>query len=339
MSGQHTARVRIWACMAALAIGGLAGCNREAEAPPAAGASSPGQIAVLLAPSGKGDVSYNDAALSGLHGRLAREILPGRPDDYPGVIRQLVEAKTGLIIGVGFLYGDAFKNAAPLHPQTKFLLLDAEVAGVANVRSVVFKPDEGSFLAGVAAASMSKTGKVGFIGGMDIPIIRAFACGFENGARAVAARRGQPVTVLKAYVGNTPDAFSNPAKGAELARAMYGGSADIIYHAAGASGLGVIQTAKEQRRWVVGVDVDQSALAPDNVITSMRKRLDLAVEDAVKHFDAGSWTGGTITMTLQNNGVDLVMPGMLDAAAQANVKAFQAEVVQGKATSCPDKTR
>lgn len=339
MSGRHTAKVRMWACMAALAIGGLAGCNRKAEAPPAAAASSPGEIAVLLAPSGKGDGSYNDAALTGLHGRPAREILPGRPDDYPGVIRQLVEAKAGLIIGVGFLYGDAFKTAAPLHPQTKFLLLDAEVPGVANIRSVVFKPDEGSFLAGAAAASMTKSGKVGFIGGMDIPIIRAFACGFENGAQAVATRSGRPVTVLKAYVGNTPDAFSNPAKGAELARTMYGGSADIIYHAAGASGLGVILTAKERQRWVVGVDVDQSALAPKAVITSMRKRLDLAVENAVKLFDAGSWTGGTITMSLQNNGVDLVLPGLLDAAAQANVKALHAEVVQGKLTACPDKTR
>jgi basic membrane protein A len=320
----------------------LGGCERHtnSQVTTKSDGVTPKVVAVLLAPSGKGDKSYNDTALAGLkaattQGSISvREILPGRAEDYPGIVRGLAREGVALIIGVGFLYGDTFRDLGGQLPATKFLLLDANVRDLPNVRSVVFKPEEGSFLAGAAAVAMSDSGQIGFIGGMDIPIIRLFSCGYQSGARAAAARLGKKVTIREAYIGNTPDAFSNPGKGEELSTGMYASGIDVIYHAAGASGNGVIKSSAKSKKYAIGVDTDQSYLAPTTVITSMRKRLDTAVDIAIQDITKGSFSGGVVSMTVSNNGVDIVRPGLLHKDALGIVDELQERLVRGDIKAC-----
>jgi basic membrane protein A len=299
------------------------------------------KIAILLGSSGRGDKSFTDAALAGLdaakkHGRLAVvERLPTQADEYGATIDQLAADGPDLIIGVGFLYRDALLAASVRHPQLRFLLLDVALPNRPNVKSVTFRADEGSFLAGVVAAAESKRGTVGFIGGMDVPTIQAFECGFETGVRFAAKEIGRPVKGHAIYIGTTPEAFSNPAEGAALARAMITRQGvDVLYAAAGASGLGVIEAAREAKVKAIGVDADQSHVAPDVVITSMRKRLDRAVETAVADVRRGSFHGGATVMSLANGGVDLVLPGGLAPATQKLVERARAAVVSGQRAAC-----
>jgi basic membrane protein A len=299
------------------------------------------KIVILLGSSGRGDKSFTDAALAGLdaakkHGRLAVvERLPSRPEEYGATIDQLAADGPDLIIGVGFLYTDAFLAASVRHPQLRFLLLDAELPNRPNVKSVTFRADEGSFLAGVVAAMESKRAAVGFIGGMNMPTIQAFECGFETGVRFAAKQGDRTVKGYVIYIGTTPEAFSNPAEGAELARAMIAQQGvDVLFAAAGASGLGVIEAARQAKVKAIGVDTDQHHIAPDVVITSMRKRLDRAVETAVADVRRGSFRGGVTVMTLANGGVDLVLPGRLAPATQKLVERARAAVVDGERAAC-----
>ena len=319
--------------------GGLAIAAGMAHAQ-SADSSRPLKIAIMLGASGRGD-PFTDAALAGIEGAKQRgaltvvERLPARSEEYGPAVDALAEEKPDLIIGVGFLYAEPFRVASARHPETHFLLLDADLPPVPNLRSVTFRADEGSFLAGVAAAAESTRGAVGFIGGMNMPTIQAFECGYESGIRWAAKELNRMVRGAAVYIGTTPEAFARPAEGAELSRTMITQrGVDVVYAAAGASGIGVIETARALNVKAIGVDVDQSSLAPGVVITSMRKRLDLAVDRAIIDVRARSFRGGATVMTLASGGVDVVLPGLLAPATRKLVEKAREAIVRGRIAPC-----
>jgi basic membrane protein A len=317
----------------------IAGC---ASGPSPARETGPLKIAVLLGSTGRGDMGFNDTVMAGLDAAKSLgpitvvERLPLRTEEYGPVIDQLAAEAPDLIVGVGFLYAEPFRAASARHPGRRFLLLDVDAGRPANVRSVTFRADEGSFLAGVAAAAESARGRVGFIGGMRMPIVEAFQCGYEAGARWAARELGRAVETHGIFVGTTPEAFSHPARAAELTRAMIEvHGVDVVYHAAAASGLAVIDVARQMKVKAIGVDADQSHLAPGVVVTSMRKRLDRAVETTVAEVRRATFRGGPTVMNLANGGVDLVVPGHLSPATQQLIAKARGAIIAGQLTVCP----
>lgn len=299
------------------------------------------KIAILLGSSGQGDKGFNDAALAGLdaakkNGRISVTVRPApRPDEYDVTIDRLAADGPDLMIGVGFLYAEPFRAASARHLQTRFLLLDVDLPGLPNVRSATFRADEGSFLAGVVAAAESKPGKVGFIGGMDMPSIHAFECGYETGVRWAAQELKRTVRGYAVYIGTTPEAFASPKEAAELSRAMIAQQGvDVLYAAAGASGLGMIEAARHANVKAIGVDADQHRVAPETVITSMRKRLDRAVESAIADVRKQSFHGGVTVMNLANGGVDLVLPGSMAPKTKTLIDKARAAIISGRARPC-----
>jgi basic membrane protein A len=234
----------------------------------------------------------------------------------------------------------ATRKVARDNPRAKFLLIDSPVLDdsgkpitLPNVRAVVFREHEGSFLAGALAGELTRTGKVGFVGGMQLPLIEKFEVGFRAGVRMVnpaAARE-----VLVAYTGT----FDDERKGIEVGQDLYRRGCDIVFHGAGLDGLGVIKAAQQAGRWVIGVDSDQSHVAPRNVLTSMIKHADLAVYQAVRDTVNGNFAGGDVVLGLRENGLDLsplggdadpaVTPGAR-AAALKGVEILRAAVVSGR---------
>ena len=196
---------------------------------------------------------------------------------------------------------------------------------VPSVQSVVFKEHEGSFLVGMMAALASKTGKVGFVGGMDIPLIRRFQCGYEQGAKFANPK----AEVFANMTGTTAAAWNDPARGAELAKSQFAKGADVVYAAAGGTGLGVLQAAKDAGKLSIGVDSNQNHLHPGSVLTSMLKRVDVAVYNVVK-----SHTPGTTVLGLKEGGVDYAMDQnnakLVSADMKAKVDAARADIVSGK---------
>ena len=199
-----------------------------------------------------------------------------------------------------------------------------------NVQSIVFKEHEGSFLVGMAAAMASKTGKVGFVGGMDIPLIRRFALGYEEGAKYVNPK----IEMFQNMTGTTPAAWNDPTRGGELARSQFDRGADVVYAAAGATGLGVLQAAKDKGKLAIGVDSNQNHLHPGTILTSMIKRVDLAIYDAFKTAKDGTWKAGVRNLGVAENGVGysvddnnrkLITPEMEKRLEQA-----RADIVAGK---------
>lgn len=316
--------------MMALIMMGLTAC---------AGSSSGGTKpkAVLMVGS-LGDRSFNDSAHDGL--KLAEKDFKAKVDmrvqEAPEIAafeENVVKyAKDGydLIILIGFTYGDMLKKVAPLYPTTKFLLVDS-VVDQPNVRSVVFKEHEGSFLAGALAALTSKTGRIGFIGGMDVPIIHRFQGGYEQGAKHVNPN----IKVDVAYVG----AWGDPAKGKELTTVMYKNGADIVFAAAGGSGAGTIEAAKQEKKFALGVDSNQDHLAPEAMLGSMMKRVDNAVYASLKDLANGKFTAGTMVMGLKEDGV--VVSGMAPVNSEVSIKnatkanidkltPFKKDIIDGK---------
>ena len=300
----------------------------------------PLNIVVLLAPSGKGDKSYNDMAIDGINKAknkykiTVKEVLPVRVDDYPGTIRRFSEDGADLIIAIGFLYVDAIAATAKNFINTRFVLIDGKIVNLKNVQSVVFRPQEASFLAGIAAGLSSKSRKIGFIAGMDIPIMQTFACGFREGVKYASKKLGHDIIVTERFIGSTPDAFSNPARGRDIARLMYKTGIDVIYHAAGASGNGIIQAAQETNKYVIGVDTDQSHLAPLHVLTSMRKRIDIAVENAITELSQNKFSDGLIIMRLNNGGVDVVRSTLISENIWIEVEKAKKELLKGSIDLC-----
>src|SRR5438309_12067195 len=353
-----------WPCILAALCTGLVACKKKA---------APHTVGLALDVGGRGDQSFNDGTLRGLEVMAAglrystrgyeslsdddyRKLVPNGPphlripppivlqgkaqEDYEPNLQLLVDQGAELVIAVGFMMEAATRKVARDNPRTKFLLIDSPVLDDAgkptmlpNVRAVVFREHEGSFLVGALAGELTRTGKVGFVGGMQLPLIQKFEVGFRAGLRTVnPAAAGR---VLVAYTGT----FDDERKGVEVGQDLYRRGCDIVFHGAGLDGLGVIKAAEQANRWVVGVDSDQSHVAPRNVLTSMVKRADLAVYQAVRDVMQGSFTGGDVVLGLKEGAVGLApLGGDADppigpesrAAAARDVEMLRQAVMAGR---------
>jgi basic membrane protein A len=277
------------------------------------------RVGIVFDIGGKNDRSFNAAAWEGVK-RAERElpiclydVEPGNPTSIEPAMRAFAEKNFDLIIGVGFAQGPIMQKVAEDYPNIKFGIVDGVIfekdgkTPKTNVASLVFREHEGSFLVGMIAAAKSKSGVLGFVGGMDIPLIHRFETGFEEGARSVNPN----IKVIDNYVGVTDAAWNNPGKGKELALSQIGQGADVIFTAAGNSGLGAFDAveqfgrnaAGEANKFVIGVDSNQNGVKPGFVLTSMVKRVDNAVYDAVREVLDGQFKGGFHTFGLDKDGV------------------------------------
>jgi basic membrane protein A len=235
------------------------------------------------------------------------------------------------IVAVGFAHAAAVEKVAAEFPDIRFAIIDM-VVDKPNVASIVFKEHEGSYLVGILAAMASKSGKVGFVGGMDIPLIRKFACGYVGGVKSVKG----DATVFQNMTGTTGAAWSDPVKGGELAKSQFDRGADVVYHAAGGTGIGVLQAAADANRLGIGVDSNQNHLHPGKVLTSMLKRVDVATYETFKRVKDNAFKPGVQVLGLAQGGIGwalddhnkpLVTPAMLDA-----VKKAEADITSSKVT-------
>ncbi|MBW9112477.1 BMP family ABC transporter substrate-binding protein [Rhizobium cauense] len=260
--------------------------------------------ALVYGTGGKFDKSFNEAAFNGAEkfktetGIAYRDFEPTGDTQGEQAIRNFASRGFNPVIAVSFAWTSAIEKVAAEFPDTKFVIVDA-VVDKPNVRSVVYKEEEGSFLVGTLAGLASKTGKVGFVGGMDIPLIRKFECGYEQGARSVKA----DVEVFQNMTGTTGAAWNDPVRGGELTKNQIDQGADVIYAAAGATGLGVLQTAADNKKLSIGVDSNQNHLHPGSVLTSMVKRVDLAVYNGFSDVKADKFTAGVLALGVKEDGV------------------------------------
>jgi len=234
-----------------------------------------------------------------------------------------------MTVGVGFAQGPIINSVAGDYPELHFVLIDS-VADRPNVASLLFKEHEGSFLVGMIAAAKSKTGILGFVGGMDIPLIHKFASGYEEGARYVNPK----IKVLKNYVGITDAAWNNPGKGRELANAQYEQRADVVFQAAGNSGLGVFDAAEAYDKFAIGVDANQNWIKPGHILTSMIKRVDNAVYSVIEDEVNGRFKGGVHIYGLDNDGVGYAIDdhnrNLIPADVIARVEQAKRDIIAGK---------
>ena len=288
--------------------------------------------AIIFDLGGKFDKSFNEAAFAGATkwaeetGGSFREIELTSEAQREQALRRFAEAGNNPIVMTGFAFATALEQVAADFPDTKFAIIDM-VVDQPNVRSVVFNEHEGSYLMGVAAAKASKSGTVGFVGGMDIPLIRKFACGYVQGVKAA----NPDATVIQNMTGTTPAAWNDPVKGAELTKAQIGRGADVVYAAAGGTGVGVLQTAADEGIFSIGVDSNQNYLHPGSVLTSMLKRVDVAVYDAFT--EGAALTTGFNVLGISNGGIDYAVDdnnaAVFTADIAAAVEAAKAGIVDG----------
>ena len=289
--------------------------------------------AIIFDLGGKFDKSFNEAAFNGAErwkaetGGTYKELEMQDEAQREQALRRLAEAGANPVVMTGFAFGDVLNKVAPDFPNTKFAIVDM-VVDQPNVKSVVFNEHEGSYLVGMMAALASKSGTVGFIGGMDIPLIRKFGCGYAQGVKAV----NPDATVVMNMTGTTPAAWNDPVKGAELAKGQKAQGADVIYAAAGGTGVGVLQAAADEGILSIGVDSNQNYMHPGKVLTSMLKRVDNAVYEAFKEGEA--LTPGINVMGLANEGVGYAMDEnnapLVTAEMQAKVDEAAAKIKSGE---------
>lgn len=275
------------------------------------------RVGVVFDVGGRGDKSFNDGAWLGADqarrelGARVRFIEPGEGTDREAGLRLLAAEGMDLVIGVGFIFTDDLLQLAAEYPQTRFAGVDFAVPSdslgrplplPSNLVALKFREEEGSFLVGALAALVGGSKTVGFVGGMESPLIRKFEAGYAAGVKHVCPS----CEVLGAYAGVTPAAFRNPGKGKELALSQYGRGARVIYHASGSTGLGVFEAARTVRGLAIGVDADQYAEAPGFVLTSMVKGIDAAVLDAIRRTRDGTFEGGVRQFGLAERGVGFV---------------------------------
>ena len=298
----------------------------------AAGAAS-AEPAIVFDLGGKFDKSFNESAFNGASrwaqetGGSFREIEMQSEAQREQALRRLAEAGSNPIVMTGFAFGNVLSEVAPDYPDTSFVIVDM-VVDQPNVRSVVFNEHEGSYLVGMMAAMASESGTVGFIGGMDIPLIRKFACGYAQGVKAV----NPDATIIANMTGTTPAAWNDPVKGAELTQAQIGQGADVVYAAAGGTGVGVLQAAADAGILSVGVDSNQNYLHPGQVLTSMMKRVDNAVHEAFT--DGPGLETGIRVMGIANEGVGYALDEhnaeLVSADMQAAVDEASAKIASGE---------
>ncbi len=295
-----------------------------------AGASAFAEPAVIYDMGGKFDKSFNQAGFDGAErwkkatGKPYLEFEISNPTQREQAGRRMAERGANPIVGIGFSQGSAIEKVAKEFPKLQFAIIDS-VVNLPNVQSIVFAEHEGSFLVGMLAAMASKTGKVGFVGGMDIPLIRKFQCGYEQGAKYANPK----VAVSANMTGTTPAAWNDPTRGAELAKAQFAGGVDVVFAAAGGTGVGVYQAAKDAGKLAIGVDSNQNHLHPGTMLTSMVKRVDVAVYNAFQGVKPG-----VSALGLKEGGVDYALDQhnakLVTADMKAKVDAAKADIIAGK---------
>lgn len=293
------------------------------------------RVGLVLSVGGRGDKSFNDSAYRGLiwaRDRLGVEVTEGQPKQMAEdetYLRTFAEEGYDLVIAIGFLMKPAVTKVAKEFPDTNFAIVD-EVVDQPNVASLVFEEHEGSFLVGALAGMKTKTGKVGFIGGMDVPLIHKFEVGFVEGVKYT----NPEAKVLIKYTGSSSDAFHDPTRGKQLANAMYNQGVDIIYHAAGSTGNGVIAAAAENDKLAIGVDSNQNYMKPGNVLTSMVKQVDVAVFEIIKDVKEGDFKPGIHRFGLKNNGVSYALDeynkDLISNDMRKTLEQIKKDIISGK---------
>ena len=291
--------------------------------------------AVIFDIGGKFDKSFNEAAYTGAErfkeetGVEYLEFEVTQEAQRDQAMRRMIRNGATIVVVVGFQNATPLETIAAENPDTNFTIIDA-VVDLPNVQSVTFKEHEGSFLVGMAAAMASETGTVGFVGGMDIPLIRNFAHGYEQGVKFA----NPDAEVLVNMTGATPAAWNDPARGGELAIGQFDRGADIVYAAAGSTGLGVLQAAADQGKLSIGVDSNQNHLHPGSVLTSMLKRVDVAVYNAFMDTMNGTWEAGAMSLGLAEDGVGFALDEnnreLITAEMEAAIEAAKAQIIAGE---------
>ncbi|APW42826.1 BMP family lipoprotein [Rhodoferax saidenbachensis] len=286
--------------------------------------------AIVYDMGGKFDKSFNEAAYNGMErwkketGKQYLEFEVSNESQREQAIRRMAEKGASPIIAMSFSQASAIEKIAKEFPKLQFAIID-DVVKLPNVQSVVFKEQEGSFLVGALAAMASKTGKVGFVGGMDIPLIRKFQCGYEQGAKYANPK----AEVFGNMTGTTGAAWNDPARGGELAKSQFSKGADVVFAAAGGTGMGVYQAAKDNGKLAIGVDSNQNHLQPGTMLTSMLKRVDVAVYEVSKKF-----TPGMSSLGLKEDGVGYAVDKnnekLITADMKKKVEAAKADIISGK---------
>lgn len=291
--------------------------------------------AVIYDQAGKFDKSFNESVYNGgvkfteETGIKVREFEPKNEAQIEQGLLRLAKRGYSPIVAAGFNMASAIEKVAKEYPDTKFTIIDM-VIDLPNVQSVVFKEHEGSFLVGALAAMASKTDKVGFVGGMDIPLIHKFACGYAQGAKFISSDVGY----FENYVGSTPSAWNDPTKGSELAKSQFSQGADVIFAAAGGSGIGVYQAAKDDGKLAIGVDSNQNYVQPGTMLTSMVKRADLAAYQSYKAAQDGTWTAGIHVLGIKEGGVDWALDeynaSLVSPEMKAKIVSIRQDIIDGK---------
>jgi basic membrane protein A len=297
--------------------------------------AAPFRPAIVYDFGGKFDHSFNESAREGAErfrretGIAYREFEIDNQAQRQLILRQLAEHGASIVAVIGFDQASALSDVAREHPAVKFVIIDG-VVDLPNVESIVFREQESSFLCGMAAALASKTHKVGFIGGMDVPLIRKFALGYRSGVHYVDPQ----AQVFENMTGTTPDAWKDPSRGAELARSQFGRGADVIFHAAGGTGLGVMQAAQDNGILSIGCDSNQDCLHPGSVLTSAVKHVDVAVYTAFLAAKNGTWKAGRHSLGLAENGVGYSLDDcnrkVLTPAMVARLERAKADIIAGR---------
>ncbi len=293
------------------------------------------KVGLVLDKGGRDDKSFNAAAFRGAtdaQKKLGIQLKVVESGDDTAIepnLRTFAQKGYDLVIGIGFVQGTALAKVAKEFPKTHFLLVD-NLLELPNVRSVIFKEHEGSYLVGAIAALTSKTNTIGFVGGMDIPLVRRFEMGYAAGAKAVNPK----VTVLTNYIGSGSDAWKNPMKGKELALSQYNKKADVVFHVAGASGLGIFDAAEETKKFAIGVDSNQNWIKPGRVLTSMIKGVDVAVYKTIEELKAGKFAPGKFSMGFAENAIDFALDehnrAILTPEVEKRANALKADIISGK---------
>ncbi len=307
--------------------------------------SSAAKIGIVLDVGGRGDKSFNDGAYAGadsatkLLNANIRFIEPGEGADREAGLRLLAAEGMDLVIGVGFIFTDDLSTLAKEYPASSFAGIDYALATdeagnvippPPNVAALKFREEEGSFLVGALAALVGKTKKIGFVGGMDIPLIHKFEAGYRAGVKKVCP----DCQVIAQYAGVTPDAFKNPGKGKELALSQYQQGVEVIFHASGSTGQGVFEAARTTRKYAIGVDSDQNDEAPGHVLTSMIKGVNAVTFDAIQRVQSKTFKGGIYSFGLKEGGVGYIYDdrnkALIPDSVHARVEQLKEEIIAGR---------
>jgi basic membrane protein A len=291
--------------------------------------------AIVYDTGGKFDKSFNESAFDGIAkfkketGVEVREAIVNNETQREQVLRNMARKGAPIVVANGFSFTQSMTRVAAEFPKTKFVLIDA-VVKAPNVLSVVFKEHEGSFIVGMAAAMASKTKKIGYINAMSMPLLNAFECGFVQGARFVDPK----VQMISNVIGSTPSSFNDPGRGSEIAKSQFDRGADVVFAVAGPTGLGVFQAAKDAKKLAIGVDSNQNHIQPGTVLTSMIKRIDQAVYDALMAAKNGTWKPGLRAMGLKEGGVDWAVDQynrkLITADMEKKINDARQKIIDGK---------